>query len=138
MKTCNLVMKNNMGPKLPNLSQTGVVYNFKCPLPHSKAENYIGMTQATVSHRLTNHVQAGSISSHFKQHHNSKLTKGTLVNNTNIIAKSDNRYKLAIKEALLILNLEPSINKQFDNFTNILKLYSNRKSEKHARGKSTI
>ena len=129
LKTRNLVMKNNLGPKLSNLSQTGVVYNFECPLPHSRAENYIGMTQATVAHRLTNHTQSGSISRHFEQHHNTKLIRDTLVNNTSIIAKADNRYKLAIKEALLILNQEPSINKQFDNFTNILKLYSNRKSD---------
>lgn len=128
VKTGNLVMRNNMGPKLPNLSQTGVVYKFECPLPHSRAEYYIGMTQATVSHRLTNHAQSGSISSHFKQHHNSKPTKDILVNNTSIIAKAKNRYNLAVKEALLILNQEPSINKQFDNFTNILKLFNNSKS----------
>ena len=121
----------NRSSKTNNLHQTGVIYQFNCPLPHSRAETYIGMTQATITNRLINHTQSGSIFKHFKQYHNSRLTRELLVENTTIIAKADNRYTLAVKEALLILNVEPSINKQFDNMSNILKLYNQRKSNVH-------
>ena len=53
-------------------------------------------------------------------------TREQLTENTKIIAKANDRYKLLIKEALLILKNSPSINKQYDNFTNILKLHGHR------------
>ena len=55
-----------------------------------------------------------------------KPTRQELVENTTIITKAESRYKLSIKEALLILKRNPTINKQFDNFTNILKLHAHR------------
>ena len=125
-KTCNLVMKNNMVTERSPLSQTNVIYSFTCPNLHCKAENYIGMTQTTLSRRLTNHAQSGSIYNHFKYKHNCKPSRDNLTGNTKIIAKAENRQRLAIKEALLILKYSPSINNQFDNFTNILKLHSHR------------
>ena len=126
-KTSNLVMKNNMAAKSSQLRQTNIIYNFECTMPHCRAERYIGMTQTTLSRRLTYHAQSGSIFNHFKFKHNCKPSREQLVENTTIIAKADNRYKLAIKEALLILKHAPAINKQFDNFVNILKLHSYRK-----------
>ena len=126
IKTCNLVMKNNNTSKPSPLCQTNVVYRFNCPMPHCKAENYIGMTQTTLSRRLTYHAQSGSIYKHFKQEHNIKPTRDQLADNTIIIAKANNRYKLAIKEALLILEHAPTINKQFDNFLHTLKLHTGR------------
>ena len=75
---------------------------------------------------MTYHAQSGSIFKHFISKHNSKPTREILVNNTNIIAFAENRYKLAIKEALLIKEKGPSINKQFDNFVSILKLSTHR------------
>ena len=125
-KTCNLVMRNNTISKSSPLCQTNVVYRFNCPMPHCKAESYIGMTQTTLSRRLTYHIQSGSIYKHCKQEHNSKPSRDQLVDNTTIIAKANNRFKLAIKEALLILEHAPTINKQFDNFMNTLKLHTGR------------
>ena len=43
-----------------------------------------------------------------------------------VIARDSDRYRLAIKEALLILKNSPLINRQFHNFTNILKLHNHR------------
>jgi len=126
LKTSNLVMKNNLTPKPSPLQQTNVCYKFSCPFPHSKAEQYIGLTQTTLSRRLTMHAQTGSIYQHFLNEHQTKPTRVQLTENTTIIARADNRYKLAIKEALLILHNNPSINKQFDNFTNILKIHAHR------------
>jgi len=34
-----------MAPPPTTMQQTNVVYKFICPLPHSKAEEYIGLTQ---------------------------------------------------------------------------------------------
>ena len=125
-KTANLVMKNNLNANPSLLQQTNVVYSFQCPLPHCKAEKYIGLTQTTLSRRLTMHAQTGSVFQHFKTCHQTKPTRNQLTDNTTIIARAENRFKLSIKEALLILYCAPSINKQFDNFTSILKLHAHK------------
>ena len=123
-KSANYVMKNNMSPPPTTLQQTNVVYKFKCPLPHSQVVEYVGLTSTTLSRRLTCHGQNGSILNHFEESHNCKPTRDQLTTNTSIVTKETDRYKLAIKEALVILNQKPLINKQFDNFTNVLKLYN--------------
>ena len=127
-KTSQLIMKNNLNPPPTQLEQTNVVYEFTCPMSHSQVTKYIGLTQTTLSQRLTFHRQNGSICNHFKEAHKSKPTREQLTSNTNIISKSSDRFRLAIKEALLILDKKPEINKQYDNFTNILRLH-NPKSE---------
>ena len=124
-RTHNLVLKNNTAPPPPPLQQCNVVYQFQCPLPHSKAENYIGCTTTTLSRRLTMHRQNGSILKHFTDVHDRKPTRDELIENTTIIGREVTKYRLAVKEALIILNTEPSLNIQFDNFSTILKLYSN-------------
>ena len=126
-------MKNNLTVDHSPLRQTNVVYCFQCPHPHSQVEKYYGMTQSTLSHRLTAHGQGGSIYQHFHDEHQRKPTRRELTENTTIIAKADNRQTLAIKEALLILNHSPSINKQFENFSNILKIHLNRNSINYLR-----
>ena len=59
-----------------------------------------------------------------KEEHHIKPTREQLTNNTNIISRGKDRLRLAIKESLLILDKKPEINKQYDNFTNILKLHN--------------
>ena len=125
-RSASMIMKNNLAPPRAILQQTNLVYSFECPFPHSQAEVYIGLTQTTLSRRLTMHGQSGSIYKHFETYHNMKPTREQLTENTKIIAKANDRYKLLIKEALLILKNSPSINKQYDNFTNILKLHGHR------------
>ena len=126
--TSNLIMKNILNPPHSSLEQTNVIYEFTCPMSHSQVTKYIGFTQTTLSQRLTFHRQNGSICNHFQEEHHIKPTRKHLIDNTNIISKSKDRLRLAIKEALLILDSKPVINKQYDNFTNILKLH-NPKSE---------
>ena len=89
-------------------------------------EQYIGVTTTSVSRRLTMHSQNGGILKHFQQDHHCKPTRQQLTENTTILTHDNNKNKLMIKEALLILQHNPSINRQFDNFTNTLKLYSHR------------
>ena len=86
---------------------------------------YVGLTQTTLSQRITMHLQSGSIKEHFRLHHNTQVTRQDIANNTTIVARASNRYQLAIKEALIIQNTQPIINRQFNNFSNILKLLSN-------------
>ena len=125
-KTANLVMKNNMSPASTKLQQSDVVYKFTCPLPHSQAVEYVGLCQTTLSRRLTMHGQDGGILKHFETSHNTKPTREQFTENTVIIDRASDRYRLSIKEALHIINIKPLINTQYDNFSNILKLYSHR------------
>ena len=77
--------------------------------------------------RLQQHTQAASsIFKHFKNDHNCIPNKEMIFENTKIIAKAPNRYKLFIKEALLISHKNPSINKQFETFIHTLKLHPHR------------
>ena len=73
--------------------------------------------------------QNDSIYNHFKTKHNIKPTREQLTENTKIVAREANRHRLAIKETLLILKEKPIVNKQFDNFSGILKLFSNNTSK---------
>ena len=125
-KTSSLVMKNNMSPYPTLLQQSSVIYKFSCPLPHSQAVEYVGLTQTTLSRRLMYHAQDGGICKHFMNCHKAKPTREQLTDNTTIIARAPDRFKLAIKEALYIIKLGPLINKQYDNFSSILKLYNHR------------
>ncbi|MEL6606446.1 MAG: hypothetical protein AAFP20_24915, partial [Cyanobacteria bacterium J06614_10] len=121
---------NSLSPT--KLQQTNVVYKFSCPLPHSQAVEYVGFTQTSLSRRLTCHAQNGSILEHFTSDHHRRPTRDELTENTQIIDKSNTRQTLAIKEALIILQLGPVINKQFDNFSNILKLFNYRNMSNNA------
>ena len=136
-KTCNLVMKNNISPPARVLDETNVIYKFSCPMSHRQATEYIGFTQTTLSQRLVSHRQNGSIHNHFKEFHNMKPTCNHLVENTKTIAKAKDRSRLAIKEALIILQEKPIINKQYDNFSNILKLHNPRNIYKEADTEKT-
>ena len=132
-KTCNLVIKNNLSPPIPQHLKTNVVYSFKCPFAHSNVYEceYIGLTSMALEQRLKNHTYRGSIKDHILHEHNTLVTKTQLIENTSILTHAENRYKLSIKEALLILQKTPIINKQYDNFNNILKLYKSRNIPSH-------
>ena len=124
-KASSLVMRNNSSPPTPPLSQTGLVYEFKCPFPHGQVETYIGLTQQTLTQRLSQHYYSGSIFEHFNTHHRTRPTKPQLQDNTIILSKAPDRYRLSILEALLISQKQPSINRQFETFTHTLKLFIN-------------
>ena len=79
-KTRDMIMKNNLGPKLRDLAQTNVVYEFNCQigackhLPRPQA-TYVGLTTCTLSRRLSNHLQKGSILQHCHDIHDHKMTR---------------------------------------------------------------
>ena len=120
-------MKNNMSPPPSTLQRSNIIYEFECPLSHGiVTPKYVGFTQTSLSRRLTMHLQNGSIRNHFQDQHDTTLTREIIVNNTKIIEKAKDRYHLAIKEALLIMNTNPIINRQENNFSNILRLNTHR------------
>ena len=127
-KASNLVLKNNLAPPKTSLQNTNLVYAFICPLTHPKVSVYIGYTKTRLLRRLKSHLQKGSIKEHFRLSHNTELTNDIVCNNTHIIAKDSDKYRLTVKEALLISQHGPLINKQFDNFSNTLKLFKNNTS----------
>ena len=130
-RASNLVMCNNPNPKPPTLQQSGLVYMFKCALPHSKVESYIGLTQAKLSDRLIAHTYNGAIRQHFIDHHGTAPSRPQLTDNTSILMKAPDRYRLLIKEALLISKFSPSINRQYNDFNNTLKLFNNTSRTRH-------
>ena len=73
------------------------------------------------------HLQSGSILQHFLNNHNRKPTRTELTENTTIIARANSKCMLSVKEALLILHKNPSINRQYETFTHTLKLHPHRK-----------
>ena len=125
LKSHNLVIRNNPDPPPKTLQNSSVVYEYSCNIcrnQHGKAVNYVGMTQATLSRRLTQHLSNGSIKDHTLQNHHTYIDRKTLEENTKVIEKANNRHSLAIKEAIIIQTNNPIINKQFSKFDNVLKL----------------
>ena len=127
-KTHNLIMRNNSAPPPSTPLKTNVIYKFRCPHPHREAEEYIGLTTTTLNRRIGMHIYSGSIKRHLEDVHQVKANKAQILDNTSILTVADSRQRLYIKEALLILHQAPTINRQYDNFTNILNLYKSRNS----------
>ena len=113
-KTHELVMRNNTLSDGNKLKRSNVVYQFTCPHEDCRlhSASYIGSTTTTLTRRLTMHLREGSPKEHMHQHHNTLLTRTQLVDNTRIIAASDNPVRLRILESLHIREKTPAINKQ--------------------------
>ena len=113
-KTSNLIMKNNLTEVRNDISRTGVVYQYTCPIGNCQFRNtsYIGMTTTTLSRRLTNHLQSGTPKTHTLQEHNMCLTREMLVANTTIIDNCSDKRRLQVMEALHIQEKKPIMNVQ--------------------------
>ena len=124
-KSSQLVMKNNPSPPIPPIKQTNLVYAFNCDVSPCETTLYIGYTRTSLARRLKSHTYNGSIKKHYEETHGIKVNTNKLINNTTIIAKAPDKYRLTIKEALLISQHAPVINHQFENFVRTLKLFRN-------------
>jgi len=87
-KTRNLVMKNNLTPKLRALARTNLIYEYKCQIgecahQNNKSDAYIGLSTCTLSKRLTFHLQNGAIKQHGIDKHSRKPTRAEIVEMTN-------------------------------------------------------
>ena len=74
------------------------------------------MTCTTLSRRLTTHLQNGAIKNHYDTYHRATVTRRNLEEGTNIIDREQDPRRLLFLEALHILQLEPSINIQTQDF----------------------
>ena len=126
LKTKNLIMKNDLSPPKRALDKTNVIYEFTCPVEdcHLSENKYIGFTKCTLSRRLTNHLQNGSIKDHDTNCQNLKLNRTKIVENTKIIYKINEHRKLVIMESILINFKKPKLNGQETGEGRILKLWN--------------
>ena len=131
LKTSNMVMKNNLGPKPRELAKTHVIYDIRCKkgvcehLP-DRNTTYTGLTKCTMSRRLSFHLQDGAFQRHHVEQHLVKITRKQIesATKTRYIERDANR--LSILESLIIHYENPEINKQDTGTKRTLKLYGNR------------
>ena len=127
-KTRNLIMKNNLSPKLRDLARTNLIYDFTCKtgeckhLPTLKVR-YSGLTTCTLSRRLSLHIQNGAIRKHYESSHNRNITRSEIVAMTKARYYQRDVRKLEILEALIIQSEAPEINRQDTGKVKLLKLY---------------
>ena len=72
---------------------------------------------------MTEHLQNGAVKEHMMNKHRTILTRSDIVKNVSCIKRFNNVKKQIIYEALMIMKEKPSINKQNEDFSNVLKLY---------------
>ena len=122
-----MVMKNSPSSDGNKFSRTNVVYRYSCPNEDCKLlsnVNYIGMTTTTLSRRLTSHLTAGAPKKHMHDVHRIDLNRAMLENSTNVVMQCNDQNRLAIAEALFVLDERPAINIQNNIFARTLKLFS--------------
>jgi hypothetical protein len=116
-KTSELVIRNNPIKRTTDLKQSSVVYEYSCPLGDCKLQSkYIGMTETTLSRRLTCHLTAGAPKIHTQQVHGERLTRTMLEENTIILSHAKDKKRLQFLEAIFIINNKPTMNVQMTSF----------------------
>lgn len=124
-RVSSLVMKNHLSEDPAILKKTNVVYLFKCNTGDCALRSnasYIGHTTTTLSRRVTSHLQEGGPRRHLREQHQQVLTRDQMTSNIKILARSENRRKLQILEAVFIRDMDPLINRQV-NARGTLSLY---------------
>jgi hypothetical protein len=116
-KTRNLIMRNNMTPKVRDIAKTHLIYDFDCKegecehLP-KQLGRYTGLTTCTLSRRLGFHLQNGAIKQHFLSKHSRNITREEIVKYTRTRYFERDTRRLEILESLIIRFEDPEINKQ--------------------------
>ena len=129
-KTRDLIMKNNLTPKVRELARTNLIYDFGCTIDecaHQRRSDgtYSGLTTCTLSRRLTYHLQNGAIKNHALQVHGRKITRKEIVEMTTARrgCYQNDFARLEILEALIIHFEQPVINRQDTGKKRVLRLY---------------
>ncbi len=128
-KTRNLIMKNNLSPKVRDLARTNLIYDFRCIVGECAHQTnrfevtYSGKTTCTLSRRLTFHLQNGAIKIHFLEKHGRKPTRDEIVKMTKARYYINDLKRLETLEAMIILLEEPILNRQDTGKTKVLKLF---------------
>ena len=128
-KTSSIIVKNSGQRLRDSMSQTNVVYQFKCSADGCQQNDntYIGMTSTSLSRRLSCHITnlTSSIIDHLKSHDVPRENfRRILVDNTKILTRNTCQIKLAIIEALLIKENKPTLNKiNYQQGNNVLAIF---------------
>ena len=106
----HLIM-NNKYCKLSEDFNVVNVYECMKEQCNSSPSTYVGYTEATLTERMRNHGQHGSIIKHLQDRHSIVEEKtATLLQSVNIIARANNKRELLLWEALKIKELQPNLN----------------------------
>ena len=118
-KLKNLIIKNN--PNKPT-EESNVVYKYTCNVQSCKETNvfYVGMTTVTIKERFKQH---SAIKKHFEQTHKRNITGSEMFKNVSVLARRREKEDLSILEALMIKRLNPTINRQCNDFGRTLKVF---------------
>jgi DNA-binding HxlR family transcriptional regulator len=121
-KLKSLVIRNN--PHKP-ADAFNVVYQYTCEHEEcNSSSTYIGYTEATLTERLRNHTQHGSIIKHLREKHGiRKMATKDLVKSVTVLGKANCRSDLLILEALLIKDFKPTLNEQEEGRDRILHIF---------------
>ena len=94
--TASLVMRNNTTDGKSLEEETNVVYQFICPVGACQHRNttYIGLTTTTLRRRMLAHRNNGGINKHFTNSHDQKPLLTELLENTTIIHRESQKYRL--------------------------------------------
>ena len=127
-KTRDLIVKNNLSPKLRELARTNLIYDFTCTIDGCKhlplrQVRYSGLTTCTLSRRLSFHLQNGAIKKHFESAHGRVPTREEIVSMTKARYYERDVRRLEILEALIIRLEDPEVNKQDTGKVRFLKLH---------------
>ena len=127
-KTRDLIVKNNLSPKLRELARTNLIYDFTCTIDGCKhlplrQVRYSGLTTCTLSRRLSFHLQNGAIKKHFESVHGRVPTREEIVSMTKARYYERDVRRLEILEALIIRLEDPEVNKQDTGKVRFLKLH---------------
>ena len=120
-KLSQLFIKNNL---YKDNIESNVVYKYTCNQegcqPH---QFYIGYTTTSLKQRITAHTQQGSIREHNLTTHNSKTVTAEVLNNVQVIHRSNSKQELQIAESLHIKQQKPPLNNQREGETRILQIF---------------
>ena len=127
-KTRNLIMRNNITPKVRDMAKTNLIYQFDCnegECAHLTTRNksYTGLTTCTLSRRLSLHLQNGAIKKHFEENHNRNITRKEIVSCTKARYYVRDTRRLEILESLIIRFEDPALNRQDTGKRRVLKLF---------------
>ena len=119
-----MFIKNNP-QQLEKGERSRVVYVYTCPKEECQPSisTYIGYTECTLTERLRNHAQHGSIALHSQQQHSFKIKTAEILTNTEIARQLNTKEDLIIAEALYIKERNPTINAQREGETRVLSIF---------------
>lgn len=120
MKLKNIVMRNKYHKPEDDFN---VVYRYTCKVDECHS-SYIGYTEATLTERMRNHTQHGSIIKHLQERHNiAKQKTKELLECVQVIGRANNKSELLLMEAIKIKYDKPELNGQEEGRDRILKIF---------------